>query len=111
MAAWTVAIDAVAPMAIDPASLVALDDALAEAGGIAADGSSLRATLSVPGADEGAALHAAMWVWRTALSTAGLPELPVVGVDVRAGVATPIARPAGRSAAAGAAKRKTSRSA
>ena len=78
-----VSIDAVGGKA--PAEQVlALTDALRALGDLVAEADGhYRVEMLMPGSQPADAVKAAMWVWRSALADAGLPDWPVVRVDVQ----------------------------
>jgi hypothetical protein len=92
---WTVSLETVGADAVDPAGLTALTDALTRVGDVAAhvDGRYLAHVLA-PGATANDALRVAMWVWRSALEEAGLPDWPVVRATVEPVTPMPAADPA-----------------
>lgn len=82
MASWTVSIEAVGSSSA-PDQVAALTAALEQLGDLVAQSDSHYAVqMLMPGAQPADALKAAMWVWRSALTEAGLPDWPVVRADV-----------------------------
>jgi hypothetical protein len=83
MASWTVSIEAVGSSS--PAADVAqLTSALERLGDLVAQADGhYTVEMLMPGAQPADAVKAAMWVWREAVAEAGLPDWPVVRVDVQ----------------------------
>ncbi|MCA1823228.1 MAG: hypothetical protein ABR520_02835 [Mycobacteriales bacterium] len=83
MPSWVVALEAVGSREVDVAAMAELTELMAMVGDVTtfADGRYV-VHLVVPGAQPADALHAAMWVWRTTATDAGLPDWPVVRAEV-----------------------------
>jgi hypothetical protein len=98
MASWTVSIEAVGGGAA-AAEVAALSTALERLGDLVARSDDhYRVEMLMPGTEPADAVKAAMWVWRSAVADAGLPDWPVVRVDVQPLVATPRPRAVRRRA-------------
>ena len=83
MASWTVSIEAVGSSS-PVVEVAALTTALERLGDLVAQSDGHYAVqMLMPGAQPADAVKAAMWVWRSAVAEAGLPDWPVVRVDVQ----------------------------
>ena len=83
MASWTVCIEAVGGGA-PAAGVAALTSALERLGDLVAHSDDhYTVEMLMPGTEATDAVKAAMWVWRSAVAEAGLPDWPVVRVDVQ----------------------------
>jgi hypothetical protein len=89
MGSWTVSIEAVGGSAA-AAEVAALTTALERLGDLVARSDDhYTVEMLMPGSEPADAVKAAMWVWRSAVADAGLPDWPVVRVDVQPLVAAP----------------------